>query len=159
MYVRLFLFPSLSMYSLTINVYTQLWYLHRTSLPHTRNFGLLLTRNPTLFLLIFTAQPWYCSLPISRGHFFKIIHERYPYFALTGEMWVSFVVKNHPIARPLVPGMGVFFDPASDWYSASVPAIINAVSYYIRLCYNGTRVYCLRKSSSTTRKSFRLLLL
>ena len=32
-------------------------------------------------------------------------------------------------------------DPASDWYSASVPAIIYAISYNIEPRYDGTRLY------------------
>ena len=35
-----------------------------------------------------------------------------------------------------------FVDPASDWYSASVPVIIYVISYNIGLHYNGTRLYC-----------------
>ena len=34
-----------------------------------------------------------------------------------------------------------FVDPTSDWYSASVPAIVNAISYFIGLRYNGTWLY------------------
>ena len=34
-----------------------------------------------------------------------------------------------------------FVDSVSDWYSASVPAIIYALSYYIGPRYNGTRLY------------------
>ena len=49
--------------------------------------------------------------------------------------------KRHPIARPLGWAMGCLVDPASDWYSASVSTIINAVPYYIALRYNGTRLY------------------
>ena len=33
-----------------------------------------------------------------------------------------------------------FVYPTSDWYSASVPVIINVISYNIRLRYNGTRL-------------------
>ena len=33
-----------------------------------------------------------------------------------------------------------FVDPASDWYSASVPAIIHAISYYTEPRYNDTRL-------------------
>ena len=40
------------------------------------------------------------------------------------------------------PSYGLsFVDPASGWYSASVPVIINAISYYNRLHYNGTQLY------------------
>ena len=34
-----------------------------------------------------------------------------------------------------------FVYPASDWYSVSVPAIIYAISYYIRPHYDGTWLY------------------
>ena len=34
-----------------------------------------------------------------------------------------------------------FVDPASDWYSATVPAIINVISYNIRPRYKGTPLY------------------
>ena len=55
------------------------------------------------------------------------------------------IVKNiherHPIARPLGRGMGVsFVNPASGSYSARVPVIIYAISYYIGPRYNGTRL-------------------
>ena len=32
-------------------------------------------------------------------------------------------------------------DPATDWLSTAVPAIFNAVSYYIRPRYSDTRLY------------------
>ena len=32
-------------------------------------------------------------------------------------------------------------DPASDWYSASVPVIIHVISYNIGLHYNGIQLY------------------
>ena len=36
---------------------------------------------------------------------------------------------------------GSFVDSASDWYSASVSAIIYTISYYFGLRYNDTRLY------------------
>ena len=33
-----------------------------------------------------------------------------------------------------------FVDPASDRYSAAVPAIVNAISFYIGPRYNGSRL-------------------
>ena len=45
--------------------------------------------------------------------------------------------KIHPIARPLVS----FVDPASDWYSASVPVIIYVISYNFGPHDNDTRLY------------------
>ena len=42
------------------------------------------------------------------------------------------ISKRHPITGPLGWGMGFsFVDPASDWYFATVPAIIDATSYSI----------------------------
>ena len=50
--------------------------------------------------------------------------------------------KSHPIARKVRTVYGVcFVDPASDWYSASVPVIIYAISYNIGPPYNGTWLY------------------
>ena len=43
--------------------------------------------------------------------------------------------KRHPIARPF------FVDPVSDWYSASVPMIIDVISHNIGPRYNGTPLY------------------
>ena len=44
--------------------------------------------------------------------------------------------KRHPY---LARGMRcLFIDPASDWYSDSISAIIYAISYFIRLHYNRT---------------------
>ena len=34
-----------------------------------------------------------------------------------------------------------FVDPASDWYSVSVPVIIDVISYNIGPSYNGTWLY------------------
>ena len=45
------------------------------------------------------------------------------------------ISKKHPIARPVR-----VVDPASDWYSTSVPVIIDTISYYIGLRYNGTQL-------------------
>ena len=49
--------------------------------------------------------------------------------------------KKRPIARPLGRGMGCFCDPASDWYSASVPVIFYVISYNVGPRYNGTQLY------------------
>ena len=56
-------------------------------------------------------------------NFFTNIHKRHPIARLLGKVWVSFV------------------DPASDWYSASVPVNIYEISYNIGPRYNGTRLY------------------
>ena len=45
--------------------------------------------------------------------------------------------KGQPIARPLV----YFVDPASDWYSVSVPIVIYVISYDIGPRYYGTWLY------------------
>ena len=50
----------------------------------------------------------------------KIITVRYPYNAID---LLTTIHKRHPIAHPLGRGMGSLVDPASDWYSASVPVI------------------------------------
>ena len=61
------------------------------------------------------------------------------------------VHKRHPIARPLGRGVGCLLsNPASDWYSATVPVIIYAISCYIRPRYNGTRLYYLIFKLSST---------
>ena len=44
------------------------------------------------------------------------------------------------MARPSGRGMGCVLW-SFDWYSASVPAIIHAIYYYIGPRYNGTRLY------------------
>ena len=49
--------------------------------------------------------------------------------------------KRYRIAHLLGQGMGCLKDSASDWYSASVPAIIYAISDYIGPSYNGTWLY------------------
>ena len=56
-------------------------------------------------------------------------------------MWSIFRQKT-PCSSPIRARYGVSFeDPASDWYSASVPVIIYVICYNIGLCYNGTRLY------------------
>ena len=55
---------------------------------------------------------------------------------------VNFLInihKSHPIARPWL--WSFFVNPASDWYSASVPVIIYVIFYNIRQHYNITRLY------------------
>ena len=59
--------------------------------------------------------------------------------------WRSQFSQNYqqktPHSMPIRACYGVsFVDPASDWYSTSVPAIIYAVSYYIGPCYNSTQL-------------------
>ena len=71
------------------------------------------------FIRIFPAMPtynttYYSAMPLSRSHFLK--------YSQRASYGVSFV------------------DPASDWYSASVPVIINVTSYNIGPHYNGTRL-------------------
>ena len=61
---------------------------------------------------------------------------RYRYIAVN---FLTNIHKRRPIARRLRRGMGVFFDWASDWYSASVPVIIYEIS-----CNIGPRYYCTR---------------
>ena len=41
-----------------------------------------------------------------------------------------------------------FVDPPSGLYSDSVPAIINAISYYTGLRYNDTRLYKINKNEN-----------
>ena len=56
--------------------------------------------------------------------------------------FLTSIHRRHHIACPLRWGMGVsFVDSASDWYFASVPAIIYATSDYIGLPYNGTQLH------------------
>ena len=50
--------------------------------------------------------------------------------------------KRHLIACPLGQVMGcLFVDPASDWYSASIPAFTYAISYHIWQYHNVTGLY------------------
>ena len=50
--------------------------------------------------------------------------------------------QKTPHISPVRARYGVsFVDPASDWYSAWVPATIYVISYYIRPRYKGTRLY------------------
>ena len=52
--------------------------------------------------------------------------------------------QKTPHRSPVRARYGVsLVDPASDWYSAWVPAIIPVIYYYIEPCYNGTRYMCL----------------
>ena len=56
--------------------------------------------------------------------------------------FLTSIHRGHHIACPLRWGMGVsFVDSASDWYFASVPAIIYATSDYIGLPYNGIQLH------------------
>ena len=57
---------------------------------------------------------------------------------------VSFLtnIQKTVHSSPVRVKYGVLFvDPASDWYSASIPVIINVMSYNIGPCYNGTQLY------------------
>ena len=50
--------------------------------------------------------------------------------------------RKTPHGSPVRVRYGVsFVGSASDWYSAAVPAMLCALSYYIILCYNGTWLY------------------
>ena len=51
--------------------------------------------------------------------------------------------KRHPIARP-----SGRVGSASDWYPASVPAMMCAISCYIELRYNGTQMYSIKLFSN-----------
>ena len=50
-------------------------------------------------------------------------------------------LKRHPIARPLGWGMGCLLWVHTDLYSASVTAVMYAISCHIGPSYNGTRLY------------------
>ena len=52
---------------------------------------------------------------------------------------VDFLVNIHK--SPLGQGIGVFVNPASDWYSVPVPVIIYVISYNFGPHYNSTRLY------------------
>ena len=58
---------------------------------------------------------------------------------------INFIKKysqKTPHSSPVRARYGAsFVDSASDWYSASVPAMIYAISCYIWPRYNGTRLY------------------
>ena len=61
---------------------------------------------------------------------------------LTQSILPTNIHKRHPTARPLGRDMGcLFVDLTSDWYSASVPVIINEISYKIGLHFNGLQLY------------------
>ena len=50
--------------------------------------------------------------------------------------------KNTPHSSPVKARYGVYFvDSTSDWYSASIPAMIYVVAYFIGPRYNSTRLY------------------
>ena len=56
--------------------------------------------------------------------------------------------KRHPIACPFGASYEVsFVDPASDWYSAWVPAILYTISYYIGPNYNDIQLHFLQRLS------------
>ena len=65
---------------------------------------------------------WCCYNTV---HFLTNIHRRHPI--------------AHLLGRDILPQS--FVDPASDWYSASVPVIIHVISYNIGPRYNGTWLY------------------
>ena len=56
---------------------------------------------------------------------------------------VNFFINIHKrLAGPYRPRLGMsFVDPAYDWHSASVTVTIHVISYNIRQCYNGTRLF------------------
>ena len=69
----------------------------------------------------------YSAVPLKRCQFSQKYQRKTPHISpIRARYWVSFV------------------DPASDWYSASVPAMINAILTKLdRDWYNGTGLYCL----------------
>ena len=67
--------------------------------------------------------------------------------------------RNIPHSSPVRVRYGVsFVDPASDWYSALVPAISNAICYYIGQRYNGTGMYMAHTLASALTDIFRIYL-
>ena len=56
-------------------------------------------------------------------------------------------LQKTPHGSPSRTSYGVYFvDSASDWYSASIPAMMYALPCYIGPCYNGSREIVIRKN-------------
>ena len=71
---------------------------------------------------------------------FNVIYSVLP--LLRGQFSHKYCQKT-PHSLPVRARYGVFIvGPAPGWYSARVPTIIYAISYYIGPCDNGTWLYC-----------------
>ena len=76
------------------------------------------------FIYLFFIFETYSAVPLKRGQFSHRYSQKTPY------------------SLPVRARYGVsFLDSTSDWYSASVPAIIYAIFYYFGMHYNGTWLY------------------
>ena len=84
-------------------------------------------------------HPWWCGCDINELCLpLRIIIVQCRYNEVN---FLENINKRHPMARPLGRGMGCFLWSPIWLYSASVPAMINAIPYNIGLRCNGTRLY------------------
>ena len=92
--------------------------------------------------------------PFATHHDLRSVHSWWRHQMETFSALLTLRAANSPVTcefpsqRPVMRSFDVFFevlgvqhvDPACAWYSASIAAIIDAISYYIGPRYNGTRL-------------------